>query len=72
MIARRSELLDVDPDDLEALLRETQSQAYARRFTEIRCADIMSRAVISISPETTAQAASLLLVASREGAARHR
>jgi CBS domain-containing membrane protein len=65
VLARRSELLDVDPDDLEALLRETQLQAYARRFTEIRCADIMSRAVISIAPDTTAQAASQLL-------ARHR
>jgi CBS domain-containing membrane protein len=61
VLARRSELLDVDPDDLEALLRETQLQAYARRFTEITCADIMSRAVVSITPDTSAQAASTLL-----------
>jgi CBS domain-containing membrane protein len=61
VLARRSELLDVDPDDLEALLRETQLQAYARRFTEITCADIMSRAVVSITPDTSAQAAFALL-----------
>jgi CBS domain-containing membrane protein len=61
VLARRSELLDVDPDDLEALLRETQLQAYARRFTEITCADIMSRAVVSITPDTSVQAAFALL-----------
>jgi CBS domain-containing membrane protein len=61
VLARRSEMLDVDPDDLEALLRETQLQAYARRFTEFTCADIMSRAVVSVTPQTSATAALALL-----------
>ncbi|BAN25484.1 HPP family protein [Caballeronia insecticola] len=61
VLARRSEMLDVDPDDLEALLRETQLQAYARRFTEFTCADIMSRAVVSVAPETGALAALALI-----------
>nr|WP_284503111.1 HPP family protein [Caballeronia sp. AZ10_KS36] len=65
VLARRSEMLDVDPDDLEALLRETQLQAYARRFTEFRCADIMSRGVVSVTPDTTVDEALALL-------ARHR
>ncbi|WP_250440638.1 HPP family protein [Caballeronia sp. AZ1_KS37] len=61
VLSRRSELLDVDPDDLEALLREAQLQAYARRFTEFTCADIMSRAIVSVTPETSAQAALALI-----------
>jgi CBS domain-containing membrane protein len=61
VLARRSELLDVDLDDLETLLREMQLQAYARRFTEMTCAEIMSRAVVSITPDTSAQAAAMLL-----------
>jgi CBS domain-containing membrane protein len=61
VLARRSEMLDVDPDDLETLLRETQLQAYARRFTEFTCADIMSRAVVSVTPDTSAQAALALI-----------
>jgi CBS domain-containing membrane protein len=61
VLVRRSEMLDVDPDDLETLLRETQLQAYARRFTEFNCADIMSRAVVSVTPETDAQTALALL-----------
>ncbi|MDR5739450.1 MULTISPECIES: HPP family protein [unclassified Caballeronia] len=65
VLARRSEMLDIDPDDLEALLRETQLQAYARRFTEFACADIMSRGVVAVSPETTAQEALSLLLKHR-------
>lgn len=61
MLARRSEMLDAAPDDLEALLRETQLQAYARRFTEFSCADIMSRAVVSVTPQTSAQTALRLI-----------
>ena len=65
VLARRSEMLDIAPDDLEALLRETQLQAYARRFTEFRCADIMSRAVVSVTPDSSVDQALALL-------ARHR
>jgi CBS domain-containing membrane protein len=65
VLARRSEMLDVDPDDLEALLRETQLQAYARRFTEFSCADIMSRGVVSVTPDTTVDEALALLAQHR-------
>ena len=43
MLNRRGELLDIDTDDLESLLRDVQLQAYARTFNELTCADIMSR-----------------------------
>jgi CBS domain-containing membrane protein len=61
VLAHRSEMLDIDPDDLEALLRETQLRAYARRFTEFTCADIMSRTVVAVSAETSAEDALALL-----------
>jgi CBS domain-containing membrane protein len=57
VLSRRSELLDIDPADLESLLRETQLQAYARTFSELTCAGIMSRPVISVSATTKAKAA---------------
>jgi CBS domain-containing membrane protein len=65
VLARRNELLDVDPDDLESLLRETQLRAYARGFVNVTCADIMSHAVVAISPGASAHAALSLI-------ARHR
>jgi CBS domain-containing membrane protein len=61
VLKRRGELLDIDPDDLEALLRETQLQAYARSFSELSAADVMSPDVISVAPATTAPAAADLL-----------
>jgi CBS domain-containing membrane protein len=61
VLNRRGELLDIDPDDLEALFRETQMQAYARTFSELACRDVMSAPVVSISPDTTLRAAADLL-----------
>jgi CBS domain-containing membrane protein len=61
VLRRRSELLDVNPDDLETLLRETEMQAYARNFGELTCRDIMSNPVIAVAPDTTAGTASYLL-----------
>lgn len=60
-LRERDELLDVDPDDLEALLRETEIHAYARSFGVLNCADVMSRNVVSISPATTVGEARALL-----------
>ena len=57
VLQRRGEMLDIDPDDLEALLRETQLQAFSRSFDELRCADIMSRHVVSVSMTTRATVA---------------
>jgi CBS domain-containing membrane protein len=61
VLKRRTEMLDIDPDDLEALLRETQLQAFSRGFNELTCADIMSRNVMSVSADTPISAALDLL-----------
>jgi CBS domain-containing membrane protein len=61
VLRRRSELLDVNPDDLETLLRETEMQAYARNFGELTCRDIMTNPVITVAPGATAGTASYLL-----------
>jgi CBS domain-containing membrane protein len=58
---RRGELLDIDTDDLESLLRDVQLQAYARTFNELTCADIMSRSLVAVSAVTRASAAWSLL-----------
>ncbi|WP_321881038.1 HPP family protein [Paraburkholderia bannensis] len=60
-LRERDELLDVDTDDLEALLRETEIRAYARSFGALNCADVMSRDVVSITPTTTVGEARALL-----------
>ncbi|PQV53140.1 HPP family protein [Paraburkholderia sp. BL21I4N1] len=61
VLKRRGEMLDIDPDDLESLLRETELQAFSRSFNELRCEDIMSRNVVSVSAGTRATAAWALL-----------
>ncbi|MBP0589757.1 HPP family protein [Paraburkholderia sp. LEh10] len=61
VLNRRGELLDIDPEDLEALFRETQLQAYARTFSELTSRDIMSSPVVSITPDMTLRAAAELL-----------
>ncbi|WP_200910584.1 HPP family protein [Burkholderia multivorans] len=61
VLKRRSEWLDVDPDDLETLLRETEMQAYARTFGQLTCADLMTKNAISIAPSTSITAALTLL-----------
>lgn len=61
LVKRRGELLDIDPDDLESLLREAQMLAYARSTSELTCADVMSRNVVSVSRGTRAAAAWSLL-----------
>ncbi|OMG72979.1 HPP family protein [Burkholderia ubonensis] len=61
VLKRRGEWLDVDPNDLEALLRETELQAYARTFGQLTCADLMTKDAISIAPSTSVTAALTLL-----------
>ncbi|KVE99908.1 HPP family protein [Burkholderia vietnamiensis] len=61
VLKRRGEWLDVDPDDLETLLRETEMQAYTRTFGELRCADLMTKHAIEVSPSTSVTAALTLL-----------
>ncbi|WP_429324059.1 HPP family protein [Paraburkholderia sp. GAS348] len=61
VLNRRGELLDIDTDDLESLLRDVQLQAYARIFNELTCADIMSCSLVAVSAATRASAAWSLL-----------
>jgi CBS domain-containing membrane protein len=42
------ELLDISEDDLEAILHQVELRAFARRIGPTRCADIMSRDVITV------------------------
>jgi CBS domain-containing membrane protein len=42
------EVLDVSPDDLEAIFLKTEARAFRRRFGEMACRDFMSRDVISV------------------------
>lgn len=54
VLNRRGELLDIDLDDLESLLRDIQLQAYARTVNQLSCAEIMSSPVVAVSPTTSA------------------
>lgn len=57
VLQRYNQVLDVSRDDIEALFRQTEMQAYRRRFGEVRCADIMSRDVVTVEFATELEAA---------------
>jgi CBS domain-containing membrane protein len=61
VLNQRDELFDVDPDDLELLMRDTQLLAYARSFRDLACADIMSTPVVTVSASALATSARDLL-----------
>ncbi|MDQ8698036.1 HPP family protein [Hyphomicrobium sp. LHD-15] len=61
-LAKVDESFDIDRDDLERLLKEVELQAAIRSHGEISCADIMSRDVIAIRPQSTQQEALSLLL----------
>lgn len=65
VLTARGEVLDISADDLEEILLATEMQAYRRRFGEIRCADIMSRDVVSVRPDAALPHAWSLLQAHR-------
>jgi len=50
-LARYGQVLDVSRDDLEAILFETEIQAYARRFGIITCATVMSKDAVTVGPD---------------------
>lgn len=47
VLKQYNQVLDVSRDDLEALFLKTEQRAYQRRFGVIRCADIMSKDVVT-------------------------
>jgi CBS domain-containing membrane protein len=61
VLRRRSEWLDIDTDDLQSLLRETQLQGYVRMFSELTCANIMSQPPVSVPASMKTEAAQRLL-----------
>ncbi|MEO8152451.1 MAG: HPP family protein [Rhizobacter sp.] len=61
VLARYNQVLDVSRDDLQALLAQTEVEAYRRRLGEIRCADIMSRDLATVEYGTSLQDAWALL-----------
>lgn len=61
VLARYNQVLDVSRDDLKALLAETRLRAYDRKLAEVRCADIMSRDLVTVEFGTPLQEAWTLL-----------
>lgn len=55
------QVLDIDRDDLETILRRTELRSYRRRAGHLTCADIMSRDVIAVSPDQSLQNAHQLM-----------
>jgi CBS domain-containing membrane protein len=49
-LARYGQVLDISRDDLEAILLETEVQAYGRRFGVISCGAIMSKDAVTVRP----------------------
>ncbi|OAI39409.1 hypothetical protein AYO38_07745 [bacterium SCGC AG-212-C10] len=50
VLAHYDELLDVSPGDLDAIFRRLEVRAHRRLHGEIRCGQIMSRDVVTVSP----------------------
>ena len=51
-LAHYNQVLDVSRDDLLALLEDTRLRGYQRQLSQLRCSDIMSRALITVGPAT--------------------
>jgi CBS domain-containing membrane protein len=56
-LARYGELLDVSREDLDALFRQVELSAAQRLHAQILCGDVMSRDVISLHHDQSAQSA---------------
>lgn len=57
VLAARGEVLDISKDDLENILIAAELQAYRRRFGDVRCEDIMSKDVVLVASDASAQEA---------------
>lgn len=56
-LARYGELLDVSREDLDALFRQVELSAAQRLHNQIRCGDLMSRDVIKLHHDQSAESA---------------
>lgn len=61
VLARYNQVLDISRDDLENLLQGAEMEAYRRQLGEIRCADIMTRELITVEFGTSLQEAWTML-----------
>jgi CBS domain-containing membrane protein len=60
-LSHYNQVLDVSRDDLQALLHHAEMEAYRRNLGELRCADIMTRAPLSVEFGTGLQEAWALM-----------
>lgn len=60
-LAQYGDLLDVSREDLDALFRQVELQAHRRIHSQIRCEEIMSRDVISVDAQQSAESALVFL-----------
>jgi CBS domain-containing membrane protein len=65
VLRRYNQVLDVSRDDLQALLAQTEVEAYRRRLGEVRCKDIMSTDLATVEFGDSLQDAWALLRARR-------
>jgi CBS domain-containing membrane protein len=56
-LARYGELLDVSREDLDALFRQVELSAAQRLHAQIRCGDVMSRDVVKLQYDQSAESA---------------
>jgi CBS domain-containing membrane protein len=61
VLLERGQLLDINQDDLEEVVRQAELHAHRRRFGAILCGDIMSRDLVSVRMDTTLESAWALL-----------
>lgn len=65
VLKEHSEQLDVTVEDLEELVYAVERRAYRRHFGEIRCGDMMSRDLLTVTPKLPLGEAWELLVSHR-------
>jgi CBS domain-containing membrane protein len=61
VLARYNQVLDVSRDDLQSLMEQVKWQAYQRKLAGVRCADIMSRDLVTVEFGTSLEEAWALL-----------
>jgi CBS domain-containing membrane protein len=52
VLARRSHAVDIGRDELKALLEDAQLRSYQRKLANVRCGEIMSRQLITVTHGT--------------------
>ena len=65
VLARHHHTVDIGRAELKALLEDARLRAYRRKLADIRCADIMSKRLITVARDTSLHEAQALLRAHR-------